>query len=382
MEFSLATKKKKSISKSPGFLPREELQSLLDLLHTEGYRTIGPVVKDGAIQYRPITQASELPRGVEVEQAPGSYRLSQGEGERLFDWANGPQALKPLLFAPREPLWRATKGEDGGLSFETILPEPEPTAVIGLRACDLAALALQDQHFLSGETADPHYRARREPLLLIGVDCSHPAETCFCASTGDGPNLDGGFDIGLSELDEGFLLRSGTARGKKLLARLDLKTATKAQLNKQAKAEKEAIKSQKRGLPSRNLQGALFSRLATEHWEAVAQRCLACGNCTAVCPTCFCYSVHAEPSLDGMKSEQVRQWDSCFSEGHSAMHRRPVRPDILTRYRQWLTHKLGGWHAQYGRSGCVGCGRCISWCPAAIDLRDEVERITVEACHE
>jgi ferredoxin len=375
-------KNKTKSDKESGFLPRANLQSLLDLLLAEGYATIGPVAKDGAIQYRPVSQVSELPRGVEVEQAPGSYRLSQEEGERLFDWANGPQALKPFLFAPREPLWRATRGEDGGLKFEPVLPDPEPTAVIGLRACDLAALALQDKHFLGGAASDPHYQARREGLLAIGVDCSHPAATCFCASTGDGPSLSSGFDIGLSELDDGFLLRSGTPRGKRLLAKLDLKPASKVQLNRQAKAEQVAIKAQKKGLPSRNLQGALFSRLATEHWEAVAKRCLACGNCTAVCPSCFCYSVHAEPSLDGAVSEQVRQWDSCFSEGHSAMHRHPVRPDILTRYRQWVTHKLGGWHAQYGRSGCVGCGRCISWCPAAIDIRDEVERVMVEACHE
>jgi len=378
----LATTKKKSAAKAPGFLARDGLQSLLELLQAAGYEIIGPVSKDGAIQYRPITQLSDLPRGVQVEQAPGSYRLLQGESERLFDWANGPQALKPLLFAPREPLWRAIKGEDGGLRFEAVQPATKPTAVIGLRACDLAALALQDKHFLGDETADPHYQTRRESLLLIGVDCSHPAATCFCASIGDGPSLDSGFDIGLSELDEGFLLRSGTARGKKLLAKLDLAAATKSQLNRQAKAEQAAIKVQKKGLPSRNLQGALFTRLSPEHWEAVAKRCLACGNCTAVCPTCFCYSVHAEPSLDASLSEQVRQWDSCFSEGHSALHRRPVRPDILTRYRQWLTHKLGGWHAQYGRSGCVGCGRCISWCPAAIDIRDEVERIMEEACYE
>lgn len=376
------TIKKKPAPKSPGFLLRDDLQRLPELLRAEGYRAIGPVAKDGAIQYRPITQATELPRGVQVEQTPGSYRLSQGEGERLFDWANGPQALKPLLFAPREPLWRATRAQDGRLSFEAVLPTPEPTAVIGLRGCDLAALELQDKHFLEGAEPDPHYRARREALLLIGVDCNHPADTCFCDSTGDGPSLSTGFDIGLTELDAGFLVRSGTARGKQLLIKLDLKAATKSQLSQQARAEKAAIKAQGKGLPSRNLQHALFARLATEHWEEVANRCLACGNCTAVCPTCFCYSVHAEPSLDASISEQVRQWDSCFSEGHSALHRHPIRPDILTRYRQWLTHKLAGWHAQYGRSGCVGCGRCISWCPAAIDIREEVERIMEEACYE
>lgn len=169
------------------FLPRTALQTLLDALRNAGWQCHGPTVRDGAILYGPLESADELPRGVHADQAPGSYRIRQTASPRQFAWANGPQALKPLLFAPRETLWRATRGARGALQFEETLPEAPRIALIGARACDLAALALQDQHFLHGEFADPYYARRRERLFIVAVNCAHPADTCFCASTGDGP---------------------------------------------------------------------------------------------------------------------------------------------------------------------------------------------------
>ena len=130
----------------------------------------------------------------------------------------------------------------------------------------------------------------------------------------------------------------------------------------------EAAQQQTRSLPSHNLRDALFANLEHPRWEDVAERCLSCGNCTSVCPTCFCHSETDETALDGDHSLHARQWDSCFTQGHSYIHGMTIRADTRTRYRQWLTHKLGSWHDQYGRSGCVGCGRCIAWCPVGIDI--------------
>lgn len=356
----------------PSFLPRSRFAELLQALTGAGYRCIGPQVRDGAIVYDTLAGVDALPRGVNDQQGPGSYRLQTNGGERWFAWANGPEALRPLLFAPREPLWRVQRDRHGALQFEQTLPAAEKLAVLGVRACDLAGLRLQDAHFLEG--ADPHYGVRRRDLLLVAVNCTHPAATCFCASTGDGPEVQGGADLVLSELDDGFVVNTASGEAAALMDGLQLAVASNAQVSA-ARAEVERAGQQMRALPSRNLRDSLFANLDHARWDEVAKRCLACGNCTLVCPTCFCHRQVEHAELGGGESEHVREWDSCFTEGHSYIHGFVVRPEIKHRYRQWLTHKLGGWHDQYGRSGCVGCGRCITWCPVGIDITEEAAAI-------
>ena len=358
------------------FLPRHRLQTLLGVLRSRGFRCIGPQVRDAAIVYSDLETATQLPSGVRVDQAPGSYRVATDGSPRQFAWANGPQALKPFLFAPRETLWRAQRRPDGGIEFSEQIEEPPPIAIIGARACDLAALALQDAHFLEQQHLDPWYAARRRNLLVVAVECSHPAATCFCASTGDGPHVRQGSDITLVELDEGFLAWHGSERGQEILAGLGLSAAGTEQIDTARAQTDDAAAAQTRALPSRDLRDALLARLEHPRWDEVASRCLSCGNCTSVCPTCFCHVQREAPRLDGEVSEHAREWDSCFTQGHSYLHGFTVRPDTQTRYRQWLVHKLGTWHDQYGRSGCVGCGRCIAWCPVGIDITEEAAVLT------
>jgi sulfhydrogenase subunit beta (sulfur reductase) len=360
------------------FLARARLQSLLEALRDAGYECIGPRVRDGAIVYEPIESADELPHGVHDRQAPGEYRLETDAAARCFAWANGPQALKPLLFAPRESLWTVARDARGRLMFEPAQPVTRPRAVLGVRACDLAALRLQDAHFRDGPHPDPAYGARRDGLFLIAVHCTHPAATCFCASTGDGPRATSGYDLALSELDEGFIVEAGTAAGMVILNQLPTVDVTAPQQETADREIAAGARAQQRALPGTDLQRILFERLNHPRWEEVAQRCLSCANCTAVCPTCFCYSEHEAPSLDGGASEHTREWDSCFTFGHSYIHGGAVRAGTRERYRQWLTHKLGSWHEQYGRSGCVGCGRCIAWCPVGIDITEEAGVICAE----
>jgi sulfhydrogenase subunit beta (sulfur reductase) len=355
-------------------LHKRDLGSLFERLSAAGYRILGPRLREGAMVFAELGSVDELPRGMRDVQSPGAYRTVV-EGDRYFDWANGPQALKPLTFASHETLWECRRGEDGHLEFVQTPPEPRPTAVIGVRGCDLAALDLQDRHFLAPGRVDSHYQTRRNALFLIAVHCNHPAATCFCASTGDGPRAGEGFDIALQEIEEGFLIEAGSSRGSDLLERLPLSPATSAQLAEAEDLYQGALEHQKRGLPSRDLSDALFAALEHPRWDEVAGRCLACGNCTAVCPTCFCSDLIQEPSLDGRTNTAHRQWDSCYTAGHSYFAGRVLRKDIRTRYRQWLTHKLGGWHAQFGRSGCTGCGRCITWCPVGIDITEEAVAI-------
>jgi len=359
-------------------MTRDSFPQLLQVLQSEGYRCIGPQVREGAILYDDLDSIDQLPRGWQDKQAPGEYRLSVNPSPRYFAWANGPQALKPRLFTAREVMWKADIDTDKSITFSEAELAVQQMAVIGVRACDLAALRLQDAHFMDRPLPDPYYSKRREQLFLVAVNCTHPAATCFCVSTGDGPRVTTVYDMVLSELDDCFLIAAGSKKGESVLAKLATTPATQDDINVADQEIESAARSQTRALPSRNLRDILFNNLDHARWDNVADRCLSCGNCTSVCPTCFCYSENDQPSLEGNTSEHLREWDSCFTQGHSYMHGYVIRPDTKTRYRQWLTHKLASWHDQYGRSGCVGCGRCITWCPVGIDITEEAAVICAD----
>ncbi|MCW8830841.1 MAG: 4Fe-4S dicluster domain-containing protein [Gammaproteobacteria bacterium] len=348
------------------------MQQLLNTLSSKGYCCIGPQIRDGAIIYDEIHSTDQLPQGFSDQQVPGSYSLSQNSSLKFFDWANGPQAIKPHLFAAREKIWQSAQDADGKITFNTTEPEPRLIAIIGARACDIAAMKIQDQHFLEQEFVDPYYKIHRENLLLVAVNCSHPADTCFCYSTGDGPFVEDGADLVLTELDQGFLIDAHTEPGNKILEALTLENDTAEHLEQAASIKTNACK-QKRSLPEFDIKKRLLSELKNGIWHDIATKCLSCGNCTSVCPTCFCHSEADVPELDGKSSTHYRQWDSCFSQGHSYIHGITIRSETSQRYRQWLTHKFASWHEQYGRSGCVGCGRCITWCPVGIDVTESLK---------
>lgn len=364
-----------------GLLPRTEFDSLIAALRSLGAQVIAPTVRDNAIVYVPISSSTELPQGIHDRQAPGHYKLSSGNGNRWFAWANGPQALKPLLFSPQEKLWQVEHENDGGLNFQVQITDARLTAVIGVRACDLAAMCLQDQHFINGDHIDQAYATRRQDLIIIAINCSHPAATCFCHATGDGPVARDHYDILLDELDEGFAIQSGSARGKEIVNLLALQSLTASHEKQIQAAHGTAIEKQTRSLPAADIPALLYQLQESTRWQIIGDRCLSCGNCTSVCPTCFCHHTTDETSLDGTLSTRLRQWDSCFSQDHSYIHGFTLRPNTASRYRQWLTHKFASWVEQYGRSGCVGCGRCISWCPVEIDVTEEIQQMATEAGH-
>lgn len=357
------------------FLARLRMDELLALLRARGFRVKGPRLADGAIVYDDIKTSKELPAGISVYQEAGQYLVAHSETTRWFAWANGPQALKPLLFQARETLWRVQRDEHGKLAFESVLPQVQPLAVVGVRACDIAALHLQDQHFLRQSFPDVHYARRREQLALIALNCTHPAVTCFCASTDDGPAATFGFDWAMTELDHGFIVNAGSARGTEWVNALQLDDASSNDIQLAQAQVDAAARNQTRSLPRQQRAQRLLAVMEHPQWDDVAERCLSCGNCTSVCPTCFCSNVAAQTHTSLETSSQVREWDSCFTAQHSSMHGTVVRADTRLRYRQWLIHKLATWETQYGRSGCVGCGRCINWCPVGIDLTVECTKL-------
>jgi ferredoxin len=347
----------------------EQLQALIDHLAAEGFRVLGPLVRDEAVVYDDI---ETLPVGWGDEQAPGRYRLRERGDESRFGYNLGPSTWKQFLFPPEEAIFRASNDE-----FISLRETPDKMAFIGVRGCELAAIAIQDRVFL-GEQADPGYAARREQLFIVGVNCSQAAASCFCSSSGDGPAVGAGADLVITELqpeDPYYLVAATTEAGERVLAALGGDPAAEG-----AQAEIETALQATRAQMTRcldfdGLADDLLGTLDHPHWEHIADRCLACGNCTQVCPTCFCNTTHEDVDPATLDTTHLRRWDSCFTAGHSYTAGGLTHDSIRSRYRQWLTHKLASWEQQFGTSGCTGCGRCVSWCPVGIDITAETPRL-------
>jgi sulfhydrogenase subunit beta (sulfur reductase) len=361
------------------FLPRSDFSSLHQALVEEGYQVIGPQEKENAIVFDPIDSFEQLPWGKQEEVEPGRYTLTtqkptkepSEKDQRCFKWNTGPQSIKPWLFKPTQMLWTASESAEG-FRFKQVEPTARPLAFLGLRSCDIAALYLQDKHFMHGAFPDPWYVEQRKQLCIIAVNCSGSAQTCFCVSTGDGPEAMYGFDLLLDELDDGYLLLSKSEKGNAVMSRLKVQPSTPEQLHQGEHQLQLAANQQTRVMPDEETLKQLAEHLTDKQWLHIAERCLACGNCTSVCPTCFCSKQESQVQVSEGQHQQVRYWDSCFSEKHSYIAGKSIRGKVSQRYRQWMLHKLVTWQDQYQRSGCVGCGRCISWCPAAIDFVEEV----------
>jgi ferredoxin len=381
----------------------EGLDGLVRAVVARGFRAVGPVVRDGAITLGEIEGSEDLPAGWQDSQAPGRYDLTRSGVPRFFDWAVGPQSVKAEVFPPRVSIWRAKAPE---YRVEEIADDAPPVAVVGARPCDLAALGVLDRALGGSPVSDPNYSRRRSTAFLVAVECTRPASTCFCVAMGTGPGVTEGFDIALTELRAGqegagqegagqdgagqegagrdrggaeaagprFLARAGSHLGREVLSGLAQSPAREQDGAERVALLARAASHMGRGVDTTGLPELLARNLANPRWDEVAKRCLACGNCTAVCPTCFCANFEDTTDLQGTV-ERRRTWASCSDLAYSYVHGGPVRSSIKSRYRQWATHKFSWWWDQFGTSGCVGCGRCITWCPPGIDITEEIAAI-------
>ena len=354
------------------------LDSLVGALRQCGYEVIAPVRRDGAIVYERILAADELPIGWTDRQEAGRYRLLPRDDGACFGYNLGPRSWKQYLHQPRRLVWKSRRSADG-IHFEESAEDPEPLAFLGVRGCELHALSIQDRVFSTGEHHNDDYLRRRGAALIVAVECTTAVDTCFCTSMHTGPEVGPGFDIKLVEVIAGpehyFLVQSGSHRGAAILEHLSLTAATPAQLQRgraAVSAVREQLDGSRRAFDSSGLQELMYRNYENPHWETIAERCLSCANCTLVCPTCFCSTNVDTTDLTGDNSERWQYWDSCFNSDFAHVHGGSVRAGTAAKYRQWLTHKLATWQEQFGSSGCVGCGRCISWCPVGIDITEEV----------
>ena len=346
--------------RADGLILPETLTDLINVLQRRRYTVIGPSIRNDTLDWQQIHTSEDLPTGWTAVQAAGAFLLERRTDSRRFGFATLASSLKKHLHASEVRLFHTE-------SPFRIVEDAHPAsnlAVLGVRSCDLAALRILDRVLLEDRYQDPRYAARRERLFLIAVNCTDPSGTCFCTSCGGGPKAEDGYDLALTELHQGFYVEAGTQAGEEVLDELVREPASPEIREAALQATTEAA--------------AKITRTVTPYqdhfdhpeWDRVAARCLGCGNCTQVCPTCFCVTVEDSSSIDGTFAERVRKWDSCFTLGHSYIHGGSVRQSLKSRYRQWLTHKFSTWHDQFGTSGCVGCGRCVTWCPAGIDVTE------------
>jgi ferredoxin len=359
-------------------IDRNSLDALFETLKRRGYCLVGPTVKDGAIVYDELMSTADLPAGWTDEQDGGVYRLKKRSDAALFGYAVGPHSWKKYLFPSSMRLLRARREGSGFQVVEEEMKIPR-LAFIGVRSCELHAISVQDKVFIQGQYVDPYYKEQRENIFIVAINCGVAGGTCFCVSMNTGPKASFGFDLSLTEVIRDtrhyFVVEAGTERGDEVLREITVTEATE-----QEKAAADRVLADTAGRMGRTMDTAgikelLYNNLEHPRWDEVASRCLTCANCTMVCPTCFCSTVEDVTDLTGEHSERWRKWDSCFTLDFSYIHGGTVRSSVKSRYRQWMTHKLATWIDQFGTSGCVGCGRCITWCPVAIDITEEVRAI-------
>jgi ferredoxin len=346
------------------------------------HRVIGPKIENSSIILAEI-EFADIPYGYRDQQGKGSYRISKGSGSEIFSFSNSHDSFKRFLHPPSAEIFTFQKDRKGFQVRPSAYSE-RPIAFLGIRGCDIAALKLYDRIFLESPVRDKNYQRLRSGSMVIALNCIYPGDNCFCSSMGTGPEVKDGFDTALTELDDSFLIEVKTVMGGKILEGLPLEEAESGDMKEKDSRIENCRRMIKKSIRAQELPSVICRNLEHPRWTEIAKRDLECGNCTQVCPTCFCNSSYEHIEVSSISKKRyefsgvrIRTWDSCFSKNFARVHGGNFRPSRRARYRQWMSHKLAYTFEQFGLTGCVGCGRCITWCPAGIDITEELEALHV-----
>lgn len=366
----------------PLYCTKDQFEQLLILIKNDGYKLYGPTVRDEVIIYDELLTAQDLPIGWMDEQDPGKYRLKPRNDKAYFGYNLGPHSWKKYLFPSKEKLYSIKKDGNKLAILQEIAPVDEKMAFIGVRACEMQAIFVLDKVFNTKLATYPQYQKRRESTFIMAVNCTTAANTCFCASMQSGPAVKEGYDLSLTEVinetQHYFILVIGSERGRAICEPLTFQPAATHESDLARLHVERTIEKMIRKVDNANIHEVLANSFESKQWDKVAERCINCANCTMACPTCFCSNTEDVVSIDSTHVDRWQSWESCFNLSHSYVHGGSIRTSAESRYRQWLTHKFGTWWDQFGVSGCVGCGRCITWCPVGIDVTEELTQLQIE----
>lgn len=356
-----------------------DLENLFSYFQSQDFLNIGPYLKDGAIMCGELNSFSEFPQGYYEELDRGQYRLIQKSDNSLFQYTLGPQSFKQFILPQRTKLWSADIS-NGDLKIEENKTQKKKKVFWGIRSCDLQSIATLDRIFLRGDYKNPVFENSRKDIFTVAVNCTQPSKNCFCTAMDTGPGLKKGYDLGLTEIrtakEHYFICQAGSSNGREICNHLEFEIGTNKDIQIAKQIIDVAARSMLNDFDKKKARNILKEKIEHDHWLDVEKRCLDCANCTLVCPTCFCTKTEDITDLDGSHTERWLKWDSCFNGDFSYIHGGAIRKSIKSRYRQWISHKLSTWYDQFDMSGCVGCGRCITWCPVGIDLREEVKHLS------
>lgn len=337
------------------------------------FRKIGPVRDKLAVKLSEFESLSELALGVGVTEKRASYRLSQEPGTMDLTGAKPMNSPKSFNFKAQEALY-SVRRENGDVNYESPRIEADKKAFFGLHACDVTSLYVLDRTF-DRRYRDLAYDQRREDTIVIGLNCFDPGENCFCSTFEAGPDLKGGFDIGLSWIDGHYLVDVATKTGEKIMENVTKDPAPESLVAEKIEKTTVSRRAMKKSFDLKKALTVLDDNYDHPYWNEPSERCLSCANCINVCPTCYCYRVHDQSTVDQQVTTRSRLWDACQNEEFASVHGGNFRPERVDRIRQWVNHKINWTIEQYGVSGCVGCGRCVTWCPTAIDITEPVWRL-------
>ena len=345
-----------------------ELELLMRFLQREfnGAKLYGYKLQNGNVVFGELASVSDLPLGVVDEQKPGYYRLLQG-----FRFRHCMDSPKRFLLPPEHLLVTISS------SYDVIKVEDdvEPVILFGIKPCDLKAIEILDR-IIYGR--NPVYTKRRDSVKAVVVEeCLEPGETCFCAAVNSGPTASRGFDIAYARLRQDlFIFRYGSPLGEKILSRIGLREASEEHVKKYLELVDKARALMMARIPPIKDIGELLRKRASDKkfWEDESMNCVGCGNCNYVCPTCFCIEI--DDRVEGNVSRRVAIWAGCRTYTYGLVAGGHFRRDLYTRYRHFILHKFVFYPIQVGDVGCVGCGRCITWCPMGIDMRDTLKHLT------
>jgi len=347
------------------------LSDIVDAI-PQGYDVIAPVKQEWAVNLAKIDSSADLALGWKSDEHPGRYRLRRA--------ATGLEGARPMTspkwftHRPIETLSNARRDENGDWQYETPMAPTVKQAFFGVRACDVSGMLVMDRTF-NRQFHDAQYDAARRNNIIIGISCFDPGNNCFCSTFNTGPELKDGFDIGLSDFNDKYLIEVATDAGAKIIAGVDVKPAGRRLLEIKEERTAAARRRMARAFDLQKAVKVLNANYDHPYWQEPSARCLSCANCINVCPTCYCYQIDDKSNLAQTETSRERRWDACQNLEFAAVHGGNFRPKRVDRIRQWCNHKLNWTIEQYGCAGCVGCGRCITWCPTAIDITEPVWRL-------